>query len=40
MIWFYNVGVPGGLSDYPGLEVRFHSGGRVDEAFVRGYIER
>jgi hypothetical protein len=38
--FFYNVGIPEGLSDYPGLDIRFDQGGTAVEAFVSGYIER
>jgi hypothetical protein len=39
-VFFYNVGIPEGLSDYPGLEIRFDERGMAAEASVAGYIER
>lgn len=36
--WFYDVGVPEGLSDYESLTIVFEDGGVV-EASVPGYIE-
>jgi hypothetical protein len=38
-VWYYNVGIPDGLSDYPGLDVTFNRRGRVVSARVPGYIE-
>jgi hypothetical protein len=38
-LWSYDVGVPRMLSDYPDFDVRFGSGGRVEDARVPGYIE-
>jgi hypothetical protein len=38
-VWTYDVGVPDMLSDYPDLELRFGSGGRVTDSRVPGYIE-
>jgi hypothetical protein len=38
-VWYYNVGVPDGLSDYPGLDVTFNRRGKVTSARVPGYIE-
>jgi hypothetical protein len=38
-VWYYNVGIPDGLSDYPGLDVAFDSRGRAVSARVPGYIE-
>lgn len=38
-VWTYDVGVPEILSDYPDLELRFGSTGRVEDARVPGYIE-
>jgi hypothetical protein len=37
---FYNVGIPEGLSDYPGLQIRFDESGAAVEASVPDYIER
>jgi hypothetical protein len=38
--FFYNVGIPDGLSDYPGLEIRFDENSSAVEASVPDYIER
>jgi hypothetical protein len=38
-LWYYNVGIPDGLSDYPGLHVTFNGRGRVVSARVPGYTE-
>jgi hypothetical protein len=38
--WGYDIGVPDGLSDYPGLQVQFDRDGRVIDVSVPGYIER
>ena len=38
--FYYNVGVPAGLSDYPGLDIRFDPDGRAAQASVSGHIER
>jgi hypothetical protein len=37
--WYYNVGIPDSLSDYPGLELTFSRSGRVIDARVGSYIE-
>ena len=39
-VWGYDIGIPGALSDYPGLQVRFDEMGRVEEVSVPGYKER
>jgi hypothetical protein len=39
-IWGYDIGVPGALSDYPGLQVHFDEKGRVDEVSIPDYEER
>jgi hypothetical protein len=39
-LWGYDIGVPGALSDYPGLQVHFDEKGRVDEVSIPGYEER
>jgi hypothetical protein len=38
--WGYDIGVPDGLSDYPGLQVEFGQDGKVKEVSVPAYIER
>jgi hypothetical protein len=38
--FFYNVGIPEGLSDYSPLQIRFDESGAAVDASVTGYIER
>jgi hypothetical protein len=38
--WRYDIGIPSGLSDYPGMNLDFDEHGQVNDVAVADYIER